>query len=420
MKTARRQWVLLALAMLAVAAVGVSGVAWAEDAPEGEEAPETERTESIRYSLKRGDRLVNLAEKYHVDVDAILEANKLRHARDLRAGQDIVIPPPGTETKRDGPVLPQQYRVRHGDNLSRLAYRFGVSVDDILVANDMPSPRALQADQEITIPEPGEAEKARQSSRGSRRAEPEERTGPEPAWMRRARKRAERLGLGSRRVARKLLRGNLERRWIRAAGRRRIPATLAMPVRGGWVGRGWGTGAGGYHRAVDIPGKIGVRVSSAASGIVAYADDDIPGFGKLVLIIHPGGLVTLYAHNSEFKTVPGERVKRGTRVALLGSSGISQGPHVHFEVLWNGQLCDPVPLFRPRARRKSGRPAVLQRELKVWPRRGGPPEGLKCGPRRRHPAYVGKPHGWRPADWGTRHRRRSGGGAREASASDDG
>ena len=73
--------------------------------------------------------------------------------------------------------------------------------------------------------------------------------------------------------------------------------------------------------------------------------------GKLVLILHHGGLVTAYAHNSAFKTVPGERVRRGTRIALLGSSGISRGPHVHFEVIYNGLLCDPLPLLRPVSQR---------------------------------------------------------------------
>jgi murein DD-endopeptidase MepM/ murein hydrolase activator NlpD len=200
-------------------------------------------------------------------------------------------------------------------------------------------------------------------------------------------------------VANKLLRGDIERSWIAAAGDGRPPPTLRFPVAGGTAGRGWGSGPGNYHLAFDIPGKIGARVSAAAPGIVAYAGDELAGYGKVVMIIHRGGLVTVYAHNSELKTVAGERVKAGTRIALLGSSGISRGPHVHFEVIYQGKLCDPVPLVRPVPRTGSGKLVLKQRDLETWPRRGGPPKGLNCATRRRHPAYVGHPYGWRPPCW---------------------
>jgi murein DD-endopeptidase MepM/ murein hydrolase activator NlpD len=131
---------------------------------------------------------------------------------------------------------------------------------------------------------------------------------------------------------------------------------------------------------------------------VAYAGEELAGFGKVVVIIHPGGLVTVYAHNSELRTVAGEKVKRGSRIALLGSTGISRGPHVHFEVIFGGQLCDAMPLFRPSPTAASGRPLFKASQQKTWPRSGGPPKGLRCGPRVRHPAYVGRPRGVRIPD----------------------
>jgi hypothetical protein len=210
---------------------------------------------------------------------------------------------------------------------------------------------------------------------------------------------AEKLGLGSKHVANKLIRGDLEPRWIRAAGRGRPPATFRFPVVGGTAGRGWGSGPGHYHLAFDIPGKMGSRVNAAAPGIVAYAGNELAGYGNVVMIVHAGGLVTVYAHNSELKTVAGERVKAGTRIALLGNSGISRGPHVHFELIHHGKLCDPVPLIRPIPNNGSGRPVLRKRDLTVWPQRGGPPKGVQCASRRRHPAYVGKPYGWRPSCW---------------------
>ncbi len=413
-------WIVI-LIVLSAAGSALAEEARAPDA--GAEAPPSEpRTESIHHQLKQGDRLVHLSRRYGVSVDAILEANGLQNARGLKIGQQISIPPQGTVAKvqRSKVTLPTNYRVHKGDVLGSVARRFGVSIDDILIANDLASPRSIRSGQKLLIPRPGEAIKARKAAerearragRGSKTKRGRKASKSEPRWMRRARKLAKKLGLGTRRVALKILRGDVDRRWVRAAGKGRAPSSLRLPVVGGWFGRGWGAGPGGYHLAVDFPGRLGTRVNAAAPGIVAYANNELAGFGKVVIIVHPGGLATLYAHNREFKTLAGERVKRGTRIALLGSTGISRGPHVHFELIHNGELCDPLPLFRPQARNKAGRPVINKRQLRNWPRRGGPPKGVRCSKRRRHPAYVGKPYGWRPADWATRHRKKTGGAAR--------
>jgi len=365
------------------------------------------------YTLQEGDRVHFLAKRFGVSVNAILEANDISDARNLRVGQTLVIPPEGTTASKAQKARPKTYQVRKGDHLVNIANRYGVSVEDILIANNLSSPRDMQAGQELTIPAPGTSpEEVAPPKRGgaaksSKREESERSSKSEPAWMRRAKKLAARLDLGSRKTALKVLRGDIERRWIRAAGRGRPPSSLRFPVVGGWVGRTWGSGMGGYHLAVDMPGKVGSRVNAAAPGIVVYANNELAGFGKVVIIVHPGGLVTLYAHNQELKTVPGERVKRGTRIAFLGSTGISRGPHVHFELQYKGQLCDPLPLFRPAARNKAGHAVLSKRELLAWPRSGGPPKGLRCANRRRHPQYVGKPYGWRPPDWPNNNRRKT-------------
>ncbi len=352
---------------------------------------EQSKRRPAHYTVQEGDRLVNLSKRFGVSVDAILEANNIVDARHVRAGQKLIIPAKGASKSRQPRRRePISYKVRSGDTLSEIADRFGIPMANIMEANGIGNPRGLRKGQELIIPPPGSKIAAGSRGKASKR---------EPAWKRRARKLAKRLGLGTRHVANKLLRGQLEKSWIRAAGRGRPPATLRFPVHGGIAGRGWGSGTGQYHLAFDIPGKMGARVSAVAPGIVAYANDELAGYGKVVMIIHRGGLVTVYAHNSEFRTVPGERVKTGTRIALLGNSGISRGPHVHFELVYRGKLCDPVPLIRPVPKNGRGRRVLRKRDLKVWPRRGGPPKGLRCDTRRRHPAYVGKPHGWRPKCW---------------------
>ncbi|MBK8592341.1 MAG: M23 family metallopeptidase, partial [Sandaracinaceae bacterium] len=135
----------------------------------------------------------------------------------------------------------------------------------------------------------------------------------------------------------------------------RFAGTLRWPVTNGRFVRGYGSGEQGYHLAVDIAGDIGWNVRAAAPGLVGYSGDGIRGYGNIVLVIHQGGWVTLYAHNSVNFVVAGERVRAGGVLAEVGSTGISRGPHVHFEFMYAGQNCDPAELFRPGLRYSGSR-----------------------------------------------------------------
>ncbi len=192
------------------------------------------------------------------------------------------------------------------------------------------------------------------------------------------------LGLGTRRAATRLLGGIVTDEWREAA--EKGPAndgTLLWPVREGWFVRGYGSGEGGYHLAVDVMGDRGTDVRAAAPGVVGYASDGVRGYGNMIMIIHPGGWVTLYAHNDRNHVVPGQRVKRGQLIADLGNTGISRGPHVHFELLHGGMNCDPLSLFRPGVRHRPGHLGAIP--LVSWPTGERRPREVRCAPRRRHP-----------------------------------
>ena len=96
-----------------------------------------------------------------------------------------------------------------------------------------------------------------------------------------------------------------------------------------------------FHKGVDFAGSIGDNVVAVAAGVVTWAGER-SGFGKLVEINHGDGFITRYAHNQRALVSVGETVKRGEAVALMGSSGRSTGPHVHFEVLRNGRQVNPL------------------------------------------------------------------------------
>jgi murein DD-endopeptidase MepM/ murein hydrolase activator NlpD len=96
-----------------------------------------------------------------------------------------------------------------------------------------------------------------------------------------------------------------------------------------------------FHKGVDFAGALGSRVMAVAAGVVTWAGER-SGYGKLVEINHGDGFITRYAHNERTLVSVGQTVKRGEAVALMGSTGHSTGPHVHFEVLRNGRQVDPL------------------------------------------------------------------------------
>jgi murein DD-endopeptidase MepM/ murein hydrolase activator NlpD len=119
----------------------------------------------------------------------------------------------------------------------------------------------------------------------------------------------------------------------------------------GWISSYFGqrtdpfSGRRAYHRGVDFAGPAGSQVVAVASGVVTYSKDRF-GYGKTVEINHGNGYVTRYAHNQRTLVTPGDTVQKGQAIALIGSTGRSTGPHLHFEVLKNGRAVDPMSFVR--------------------------------------------------------------------------
>ena len=125
---------------------------------------------------------------------------------------------------------------------------------------------------------------------------------------------------------------------------RRIPT--AQPVEG-VNGSGYGfrldpfTGRSAFHQGIDFQASAGTPIHAAAGGVVIVSEWH-PGFGNLVEIDHGNDLITRYAHASKVLVKTGDLVKRGQTIAEVGSTGRSTGPHLHFEVLLNGEAQNPA------------------------------------------------------------------------------
>jgi len=113
--------------------------------------------------------------------------------------------------------------------------------------------------------------------------------------------------------------------------------SFVWPV-GGYISQGFWE----YHRAIDIAGDHGDVVGAADAGYVVYAAWDSNGYGNLVVIDHGNGFVTYYAHLYGFTVDVGQSVHRGQQIGARGSTGRSTGPHLHFEIRYNGEPRNPI------------------------------------------------------------------------------
>ncbi|MGH2662262.1 MAG: murein hydrolase activator EnvC family protein [Actinomycetota bacterium] len=132
-----------------------------------------------------------------------------------------------------------------------------------------------------------------------------------------------------------------------SAGTGQVGGALAWPSSGPIVsGFGWRThpvyGSQRFHAGVDIDGACGQPIIAAESGSVLSAGSN-GGYGLATVIDHGNGLSTLYGHQSQLGVSSGQSVSRGQQIGLVGTTGLSTGCHLHFEVRVNGEPVDPVP-----------------------------------------------------------------------------
>lgn len=126
------------------------------------------------------------------------------------------------------------------------------------------------------------------------------------------------------------------------------------PTDKGWISSYYGkrtdpfSGKLEMHKGIDFAGKQGSNIVAVANGVVTWSGKRY-GYGNLVEINHGNGYVTRYGHNDETLVKVGDSVKRGQNISLMGSTGRSTGPHVHFEVLKNDRQIDPIRFVQSKS-----------------------------------------------------------------------
>ena len=126
----------------------------------------------------------------------------------------------------------------------------------------------------------------------------------------------------------------------------RSPIWLIRPLGAAAIGDRFGPRGNGFHPGIDYPAPVGTPVTAAGRGRVVFAGWDPGGYGNLVVIEHPAGVRSMYAHLSRIEASVGQWTSAGTEIGRVGATGFATGPHLHFELRLRGAAIDPLTALR--------------------------------------------------------------------------
>ncbi|MEK3888854.1 peptidoglycan DD-metalloendopeptidase family protein [Bacillus sp. FSL K6-3431] len=121
--------------------------------------------------------------------------------------------------------------------------------------------------------------------------------------------------------------------------------SFSWPASGGYVSSNMGQRWGKVHKGIDIARPSNLTIKAADNGVVSSAGWNSGGYGNKIVIDHKNGYRTVYAHLDSISVSPGETVEKGSEIGVMGSTGDSNGTHLHFEVYQNGQIKNPLSYF---------------------------------------------------------------------------
>lgn len=260
----------------------------------------------------------------------------------------------------------QIYKVQSGDTLSEISLMVGIPMDAIVEMNpdkldDVNSTLQINDELIITVPEPEVAVVWTNREHYEETYEAEVIYVPNDAWYTNQTVTLQEPSAGFREVvadityendsevARTIVKEEVIMEAIPKIVERgtKIPPSYIKPLSGGRLSSRFGRrsaptkGASTYHKGIDWATPIGTPIYASSGGVVAKAGWG-KGYGYVVYINHPDGRQTRYAHLSKVLVSPGQKVSQGDRIALSGNTGVSSGPHVHFEILIGGVQKDPL------------------------------------------------------------------------------
>jgi len=254
------------------------------------------------YRIKRNENLWSIAKRLNISVDQLIGINNIKNPQHIKENDLIQIP------SKKGIF----YKIRKGDTLTKISQKYNTEIDIIAEHNNIDG-RKIIAGKKIFLPEAVEIVKE------------------EPVKI----KKYNRIEENTEKIA-----ANEKTKANSSDKIKEKPSigkvVLAWPIRGP-ITSGFGTrthpfsGDKKFHCGLDIGAEEGTVVRSAGEGTVIFSGWK-DAYGNLLVISHKNNFITIYAHNSKILVDLNEKIKKGQKIALSGSTGAVTGPHLHFEI----------------------------------------------------------------------------------------
>ena len=250
-------------------------------------------TDSVKIS--KGDTLYSISRQYGVPLKQLISINNLQAPYTLKIGQKLQLP-----TK-------QYHSVKKGDTLYSISRQYDVDVTSLSKLNQLTTPYALAVGQELILP-------ASTSSKFEN---------------------------GNITTIKAPQKKNSVKTTQQSSPVKNRKTKFDWPVKGKIISGYGNLGSGRKNDGINIKASLGTPVKAADAGTVAYAGNELKGFGNLVLIKHSDGWITAYAHNDKLLVHKGQKVQRGVKIATVGSTGSVTTPQLHFEVRAGKKAVNP-------------------------------------------------------------------------------
>ena len=246
--------------------------------------------------VQKGDTLYSIAKRYDMSISELIELNGIDSPNQLYVGQVLKT----TSAK--------SYVVKRGDTLASIARRHQTTYQDLAKQNNLKAPYHLNVGQKLTIN--GQKENTASSA-----------------------------GQKTTANAKKSTTSAASQSTTSVSTKR--SAKFVWPVSGKVISTFGATGKGRKNDGINISAPLGTAVKAGDKGVVAYAGNGLKGFGNLILIKHPDGYITAYAHTDQMLVKKGQNVARGEKIATVGKTGGVTTPQLHFEVRAGKKAVNP-------------------------------------------------------------------------------
>lgn len=272
------------------------------------------RSRGQYYTVQKKETVYSISRKFNVPVRSIMDINKLKPPYHLKMGQLIFIPPA------------QIHTVRAKETLYSISRMYGVDMNSLARQNQLKEPWTLSIGQQLTLPAASEPKTTQIIEKAATPA------ASAPVTQMAHSKPKSKPSTKTASV--------------------KLPSTPARtgrfdwPVKGKVISNFGPSGNGKHNDGINISAARGTAIKAAENGVVAYAGNELKGFGNLLLIKHTDGFVTAYAHADSLSVKRGQTIKKGQTIGKIGSTGNVKYPQLHFEIRKGTKAINPAQYLK--------------------------------------------------------------------------